>query len=324
MRHIKKALLSILFSSNVLYAQDIVSLDVGTWYMSWRQTSQASSMLSNDKDALNINYSIDNAIAQTIKMNLNYRYINAKLEYIDSISSKNEQKTSSFNLGLSILELIPYLNIELRYVKAKFSGAMSATDNNGIDKNQEYGKGTFDADVDIADIIFYPFNDYVGLGYRNYSYAFPQDVYVTNDTTGKSILGSLAHIKYKGYFYTLALDNKRLVDKEDKYNGVVYTATYGIGQLTPHSITNSKSTKEDTKLIDSYLGKNDAQFIDVMFGYKYKQKKSEFFGYGITTGYRYNKIETKSGSKINNDGYSIRTKFNTEFYGPFIGLEISY
>ena len=325
MKKLHKTLLSILVTSSMLNAQDMIGLDVGTWYMSWQQTSQASSMLKDKNDALNVNYNIDNSLAQVVKLNLNYSYLNAKIEYMNNtLTTSKEQTASSFNLGLTLLDLIPYINVELRYVKAEFSGTMSATDNAGVDQNQAYGKGTFDADVDIADVIIYPFNEYVGVGYRNYNYAFPQDVYITHDESGESILSALAHLKYEGYFYTIALDNQRLIDTISKYNGVVYTAMYGVGKLTPHTVSNAKVTKENAKLIDSYLGKNDAQFIDIMVAYRYKQPKTKNFGYGLTVGYRYNKIQTEAGSKVNNDGYSIRTKFDTEFYGPFVGVEVSY
>jgi len=334
----KKIVLSTLLASNLLMASNailgevvqnteespsMISFDAGMWYMSWNQTSTSADMLKNSSDALDVNYNIDDSMAAQVALKVNYGYLSGSLDYTDSSSSSdNGDGISSLDVGLALLDYIPFLDVEMRYVKSDFSGSMSAKDSG----TGNYGTSDFTTSVEIYDIILYPFNKYLGVGYRSYSYEFPQDVYITRDSDGTLLAGGsgLLDLAYEGYFYTLALDNKKMVDARNNYNGFIYSITAGYGKLTPSALQNEKADAATVSLVDSYLGESDALFYDVLLGYSYKKKDTSGFGYGVTAGYRYNKIEADESEDVNNGGYSIKTKFDTEFYGPYVSLVFSY
>jgi len=336
----KKTLLSVALCASVLTASEsiigemspspeveknMVSFDVGTWYMNWNQTSTSAEMLSDSTQAIDINYNIDSSMAYVLAFKFDYWYLSGGVEYSNnSLGSGSEESISNLDLGVALLDYIPFLGVELRYVKADFKGKMSAVDASNTDLTTGYGSSIFETKVDIFDIVIYPFNDYIGVGYRNYNYEFPQDAYVTRDSDGTSIQSGLVDLAYEGYFYTLAVDNKKQVDKLNSYNGFVYSALFGMGKLTPSALVNERTSASDAAVIDAYLGDSDATFYDILLGYSYKTKDDDGFGYGLTAGYRYNKIEADASDSVDNNGYSIKTKFDTEFHGPFINLVVSY
>ena len=305
-----------------------ISLDAGLWYMTWDQTSTASDMLQNSSDALDSTSTIDSAIATAVKLNMNYPYVSANAEYY------NGNDIDSFNLDFTLLKLIPFINIEFRYVQSNFNGYFftkpsTITTQQALDTNQ-YADGKFESPLKIIDIIIYPFNEYFGLGYRNYDYEVPQDFYLIDNTTNALATTTNApnsgavDIKYKGSFFTLVADNKKLVQAKSDYNGLIYSAIIGYGKLSPSSLTNEYVTLSDAQYLNTFVSDNDATFYDISFGYSYKHKSDDGFGYGLGAGYRYNKIETTANKASNSEGYSLITEFNTEFHGPFIDLTISY
>lgn len=278
-------------------------LDVGAWYMTWDQTSTASDMLQNSADALDTTYKIDNSVAALLNLNLNYQYLAGTLEYYQS------NDISGFNADISLLHLIPYLNLEFKYVKADFKGDIASK----LSSGGASSTGDFKTKLDIIDIIAYPFNDYLGLGYRTYKYEVPQDVYVINNSTGALVANGagLLDINYEGSFYTAVVDNKRLVKTKTNYNGVVYSASYGIGKLKPKASG-----------YEQWITESDATMMDVLVGYSYKTKQNDGFGYGVGAGYRYNKIDTTANKA--SGAYSLLTEFNTEFHGPYVDITMSF
>jgi len=305
--------------------ENIITFDAGVWYMNWNQTSTSSEMLKNPADAYEMDYNIDSSMATVLALKMSYWFLSGSVEYSNnSFGSGSEESISNLDMGVALLDYIPYIDVELRYVKADFKGAMTAV------SASENGSSDFETKVDIFDIIIYPFNDYVGVGYRNYNYEFPQDVYITHDTSGDLLAGGagLVDLAYEGYFYTLALDNKKQVDKRNNYSGLMYSALFGMGKLTPSAIVNEMTNQADVDLIDSFMGDSDATFYDIMLAYTYKEKSEDGFGYGFTAGYRYNKIETDAsdnvGKEVAGAAYSIKTKFDSEFHGPYLNLVVSY
>jgi hypothetical protein len=284
-----------------------ISLDAGAWYMNWKQTSTASGFLKNSSDALDTTYKIDNSVASLVRLNLNYKFLNWNMEYYNnSFSSSKKDNIKGLNIALSILKFIPHMDVEMRYIKTDFQGTINSKSNS----TGEVGSGIFETKLTIMDATVYPFNKYVGVGYRKYKYDVPQDVYIVRNSDDSLIGAGLIDVSYEGDFYTVSIDNKRLVDREINYNGIVYSASCGIGKLKPKTDGFEKWTTD-----------SDATYYDIFAGYSYK-KKSNKYGYGITTGYRYNKIDTKS-NKTSGD-YSLITEFNSEFQGPFINLNFSF
>jgi len=283
--------------------QSSISFDAGLWYMTWDQTSTASDILQNSSNALDTTYNIDNTLASVINLNLNYKFLSTNIEYY------NGNDVSGLNIGMSLLDLIPFVNIEAKYVKADFKGNITSK----TSSTSAVSKGGFETKLEIIDLMVYPFNKYLGFGYRKYDYEVPQDLYLVNNTTGSLLSSGLDDLKYDGSFYTIVLDNKRLVDAKTDYNGLVYSLVYGMGTLSPQSTTDASLNK--------YYTESDAEFLDILLGYSYKTKSNQGFGYGLSAGYRYNKIDTSANTS---GEYSLITEFNTEFHGPFVSLSVSY
>lgn len=284
-------------------------VDVGSWFVGWNQTSNGAKVITNKTEALNVNYNIDDSMAVTTVLKANYKTISAKLEYYTTaITSVKNEEISGLNLGVDMLELVPNLGVELRVLRSDFKGHIKATEkSDGSVASESPSDGTFSTKLKIDDLIVYPFNDYVGVGYRKYNYEFPQDLYLVRNSDNKGTARGLANVEYDGDFYTFVVDNKRLV----KGNGVIYSLMYGKGKLDPKASGYEKWTKT-----------SDASFVDILLGYSYKFKKKNSLGLGVNGGYRYNKIETTANKK--GGEYSLITEFQTEFYGPFINVAISY
>lgn len=288
------------------------SADVGLWYISWEQTSTSSDFLQTSSDALDTAYNIDKAPAAVLELNFNYDFVSANAEYF------NSDGASGLGFDVSLIELIPFINLELRYVKADFEGEYSYSGFNDTSLN---GKAKFESPLEIIDIIIYPVNKYIGVGYRTYNYEMPQDFYLINNTTGSQVVvggenGGLSDMQYKGSFYTIVLDNKKEINSRRNYNGLVYSAICGMGELTPKNLTYSS--------LDVYTTDLDATFYDIQIGYSMKEQSDGGFGYGVGAGYRYNKIDTTANKASNADNYSLMTEFNTEFHGPYVDVSISF
>ena len=281
-----------------------ISANIGTWYMMWDQTSDASERFGND--AIKVNYEIEDSPATVAIINGNYKLISATLEYYSNEATAKNDEVSNVSLGLFAVGLIPNIDFQANYISSQFKGLIDAVrlSDNAV------GSGTFETDLNIWDFVIYPFNKYVGIGYRNYNYEVPQDMYVVNNTTKNVVISGLANIEYDGSFIEIVIDNKKLVDKEKNYNGLVYSLSAGVGELDAIS-----------EGYEPYLTKSDAIFYDALIGYSYKTHQPDKLGWGVTLGYRYNGIETEA--KPEGD-YSMITEFTTEFHGPFVNIVLSY
>ena len=270
---------------------------VGSWYINWDQTSTSDKMLKNQNDSLDVNYDISASVAAVLTLKANYKLLSAKVEYYSTgMTAKKDEKISGLNANLSIVDIIPYMDTEFRLSSANFEGSIQSNSSNG----------TFKTQVNKFDLIVYPFNKYLGFGYRKYSYDFPQDLYLVKNSDDSILTKGLANVKYDGNFYTVALDNKRL-----KERGFMYSALAGVGKLTPSAVG-----------YDQYLEKSDAKFADLFLGYGITTKKRGL-RLSFIAGYSYNKIETKAQIKDSQD-YTLMTQFNTEFHGPFAQVAIIY
>ncbi len=293
----------------------MISADVGIWNITWDQTSTSADFLQDPSNALGTSYNIDKAPAAVLELNFNYEFVSANAEYF------NSDGASGLGFDVALLELIPFINLELRYVKADFEGTLNY---NSTPTTAEFID--FESPLSVLDIIVYPMNKYIGVGYRTYEYEMPQDVYLINNQTNSAILGGMSDINYKGNFFTVVLDNKKEVNSRKNYNGLVFSAIFGIGELTPETVVNSDFgiDAESADFLNDYLEDSDSTFYDIQVGYSYKVQSDAGFGYGIGAGYRYNKIETTANKASNEDDYSLMTEFNTEFHGPYVDVSVSF
>lgn len=286
-----------------------VSASAGAWYINWDQTSNASDRFGNK--AIDTTYDIQSSIAPTVDFQLSYSGIIGNLSYTNSDSTAGQSNgedsgVSALSLGLLVLGKIPYINLDVRYVKANFKGSISANDR----ETGNTGVGSFESNLDIYEIIVYPMNRYLGVGYRNYKYEVPQDLYIVNNGTNAIVTKGLADISYKGDFVEITLDNKKLIKEVTEYNGLAYSMTAGLGKLDATSAG-----------YEQYLTQSDAVFYDLSLGYAYQHDSGDRLHYGLEVGYRYNAIDTSA----NQEGdYSMITEFTTEFYGPYASVNISY
>lgn len=289
-------------------AESGVSLDVGAWYMMWDQTSDASNRFS-DANRINMKYNIDDSMASFASLKGNYKLISAKLEYISTkptSGSKSDDEMSAVSFGVFGAGLIPNIDVKIDYVGTKFKGSLEATKVS----NNDTSSGTFETDLKIWDFAIYPYNKYVGVGYRKYKYEVPQDMYVVNNTTNAVAIAGLADIDYDGDFVTLTVDNKKQIEPLKTHSGVVYALTVGKGTLDASSVG-----------YEQYLTKSDATFYDLSLAYNYKKKNADYMGYGFDIGYRYNSISTKANQE---GSYSMITEFTSEFHGPFVNMVMSF
>ena len=229
------------------------TLDAGAWLINWDQTSTARDMLTNKSDALIVDYNIDKSVAAVVKLNANYKLISGSLEYYtNNQTAKDNEEVSGLNAGLSIINMIPHISTEFRFTSANFKGSILAQESNGTVANEQPSSGTFETELDLFDFIVYPFNNYVGVGYRRYNYDFPHDAYLIRNSDNQGITRGLMNVEYDGSFYTVAIDNKRFVDDEINYNGIVYSIIAGVGKLTPKASGYEK-----------YITDSDARFADI-------------------------------------------------------------
>jgi len=290
-----------------------VSVDAGAWFIKWDQTSTGADIITNKSDALNVKYTIDDSVAAVATLKANYKLISGKIQYYTTqANAKDNEEISGLNMGFSAIDLIPHVSTEVRVVSADFKGKIEATErSDGSTAAENPSSGTFTTKLDIFDFIAYPFNKYVGFGYRKYKYDFPQDLYLVRNSDDVGISRGLLDVEYDGSFYTLAIDNKRLIDKEINYNGIIYSITAGVGKLEPKAVGFEKWTED-----------SDAKFVDALLAYSFKRKKKDGFGMGFDLGYRYNRIETDA--KKTDGDYSLITQFNSEFHGPYVSFTLNY
>ena len=52
---------------------------------------------------------------------------------------------------------------------------------------------------------------------------FSEDMYVLNNRTNQVVIQGLADIKYKGHFYQIVYDNKRLYDFKTNTGGAIFS-----------------------------------------------------------------------------------------------------
>ena len=289
------------------------TIDAGAWFISWDQTSTGANLITNKSDGLDVKYTINDSVAAVATLRTNYKLISGSLQYYTTkATAKDNEEISGLNLGFVAMNFIPNLSTEFRMVKADFKGHIEATErSNGTIAAESPSSGTFETQLNIWDFIVYPFNDYVGFGYRKYRYDFPQDMYVMRNSDNLGISRGLLNVEYDGSFVTLAVDNKRLIDKKTKYNGIVYSITAGVGELEPKAAG-----------FEEWIETSDAKFVDLLLAYSYKHKSKSGIGAGFDIGYRYNKIETTANK--HSGTHSLLTEFITEFHGPFVNLVLSY
>jgi len=310
-----KKIIALIALTTTIFAEDKINfnLHTGIWYIDWMQTSTSSDILNPNITGHDVSYTIDNSLAMVLNLNLNYKTLFLDIEYYN-----NGGALDGIDFDLSLLDLIPFVNFELRYIKANFEGKFFQKPSN-LSKEKalqtdNYASSDFETPLEIFDIVVYPFNKYIGVGYRLYNYELPQDTYlIKNSDNSLKQIGS-SDLQYSGNFYTLVVDNSKEISSHIDYKGLSYSTIVGVGTLTP------KDLKEPE--LNKYTADSEAIFYDIELGYSYRDSKQFNFSYGLKVGYRYNKITTSS-NKTDSE-YSLVTEFNSEFYGPFIDISVQY
>lgn len=281
-------------------SENALDIEAGGWYTSWTQISKSSKIINN---GIKVNYNIDDTLASVVKIRGQYRLLSGSLKYYNSKNSTGEEgSVKGYSFAASALDFLPCLSAEFRLIRASFDGSINAI----APENGAKSSGTFSTEVKIADIILYPFSNYIGIGYRKYKYDFPLDMYVLENKTKNIIISGLANVEYDGHFFEVVLDNSRLNQKESKF---IYSISAGVGTL-------------DAKAegFEQYLTSSNAKFIEAMVGYSFKHQISNV-KYSINGGYRYNYLSTEY--KTEGD-YTMITEFSSKFTGPFLQFAIHF
>jgi hypothetical protein len=289
------------------------TIDAGVWYMMWDQNNDISnSKVTDHASYAKTDYDIDNTIATVVKLKGNYKLISGSLEYYSgSASTKTDEDVSSVAFGVFAVGLIPHVNVAFNMTKSTFErGEYTYDYKTPLDTYD--GKALFKTNTTIVEMNIYPYNDYLGIGYRNYQYEVPAQFAVVNN--GSVVNVGLMDTKLNGKFIQLALDNKKQTDKILNYKGIVYSATIGKGTFDMDSVSQPG--------LDSYLSELDATFVETSIGYTYNNKKSKDLSLGFNAGYRYNKITTDDVNL--NQSVKLTTTFDTVFHGPYVNMVLSF
>ncbi len=280
-------------------AESGVSVDIGGWYINWTQNSNSGD--SFPENALNMDYNIEDSVATVLRLRANYKLIPIEFEYYSSgLDSEKGQEADGFSMGFSLIDMIPNLDVEFNFLKANFRGELKANY-----KGEYPSSGDFETELQILNAIIYPFNQYLGFGYRKYNYEFPQDMYIVENKTGEVLHQGLANIEYDGYFYQAVFGNKRFYE-----NSLIFNIAVGKGKL--------ESTAEG---FNQYLTDLDAEFLEAIIGYNIQEKFLDGYDVDFDFGYKYNYISTKY--KTSGD-YNMVTEFSTIFSGPFANMSINF
>lgn len=120
-------------------------VSVGGWLVNWEQQSSSANRFGSE--AIQMDYSIDNAMAYTGELSLAINGIAVpKLEYV-KVSDDSGKELSRLAVGLNWL--IGDFDFYGRYEKASFNGKIYGS------TATSYGSGDFETDLRVADLMIY-------------------------------------------------------------------------------------------------------------------------------------------------------------------------
>ena len=284
------------------------------WLVNWKQKSTSASRF--DQDAISVNYAIEDSIAHSAKLSIDILTIEFDLEVIDvpeTNESSADNSLSALNMGLNFTELVGDTYMSYHYTGVKFKGAIFGDDNQG-----RTGTGKFETDANTHEVLI---NTHFGLGigYRDFSYDLPQDIYLIHSTNpNTSLFSGFANVEYTAGFYMARFNNSNLFQAQSDELQIGTNIAYGIGKMEVGGdfITGIKS-----ELNTDLVGDADASILEInIYGIM-----PFFTGYGFTTyltaGY---KSEVITAEYAELEGYSLVTDFETSFSGPYLTLSFSW
>ena len=305
---------SALLTTSSIASDSIVSFDAGVWYMMWNQSDNVgdNSKVSDNVNYADTSYDIDPTVAAVINLKANVAGISGNLEYYNgAISSDSGEDVSGYSLGAYTNDLLKIVGVQIKATNANFERGTYKYDykpaSTGVD-----GVAKFKTKTSITEFNIFPYNDYVGVGYRTYKYELPAQFAVVNNgvVTGVGLLDT----KLDGKFIQLTVDNKKQTDAVADFKGFIYSATVGMGSFDTDSVSQAG--------MDPFLTDMDATFIEAILGYTYNNKDENGFGLGFSAGYRYNQITTEDPNL--DQSLKITTSFDTTFHGPFVNMSLSF
>lgn len=287
------------------------SASYSPWYINWKQTSTAAKRFG--KNAINVNYQIDNALAHNVEFTVDAVGFVVSLDFISAQDNAVNNSLEQFNAVASTPHLLAGTYLEYRYHSTEFQGSISGSDNAG-----RKSVGTFNSKLTSSDVLL--MTKYgVGLGLRNYDYDLPQDVYLVQSSQPKTIVSSsFADMNYSGQFYQLVYENSHLLNRPKNKLNIGINARYGIGTLSAKSPFISD--------IESYLNRRviseaNATIAEIDMFAKMNLFDGSKYVADVRLGYRSELIES-SFDMLNS--FSIVTDFETHFHGPYLRLDTRF
>jgi len=304
-----------------------ISLDAGTWLINWDQKNQSSDIVGSA--AIATDYEIESSLGVSAAVNASYGPVSGKFEYFKADDANNSKKNLNLLAGvLNYTGLFGKVDLQFSGLKSTFNGTINASYRDLL------GKGEFETDLTIYDMVI--FYKYFGIGYRYYNYEFPTDVYVKNTETDTLLplftdgdgnpasFGGLDDLRFKGNFIQVVFDNTRMLEKKEKYFGPLFTVRAGFGKLDASSDVADqvdaviKNTVNGGK---SLLGDAEGKFFEADLGVMYKKNFNDKYKLNFQLGYRYNIVDVN----VEDDAlYSMVTDFKTTFQGPFVKVGILF
>jgi len=295
-----------------------VKVAYSPWFVQWQQTSTAATRFGGD--AINVDYTIDGAIAHSARIELELFGAGADLNLVElpKGSAGEGQALSYLSMGVNYTELMGNTELHYRFEKGSFTGFINGADNAG-----NIGTGTFETDVVSHDVALLT-QWGIGIGYRSFTYEVPQDVYLINTSSRALLQSGFVDMNYDADFYTLIFTRDELLKKDTANFNLGLELRYGIGTMTPSGdfLDQTKQALRDGDLDDNIIEDADASFLELdVYAYM------PLFPVATVTselraGYRSNTLTANFGE--GSGDYALVTDFETEFSGPYVALSAEF
>jgi hypothetical protein len=295
-----------------------VKVAYSPWFVNWSQTSTTASRFGSD--AINVDYSIDGAVAQSARIEATFWKLGTDLNLVQlpEGSAGSQQALSSLSAGINYADLIGETTIAYRYEQGSFQGFISGEDNSG-----NTSTGTFETDMTSHDISLIS-RWGVGIGYRTFSYEVPQDIYLINTSTNDVLIAGFADMHYDANFFTLIFTREELLNPDFSNFNLGLELRYGLGTMTPSGdfIDETKAALRDEDVDDDIIADADANFTEVDFYAYMPLIKNESISSEIRLGYRTDTLTAEFGE--GNGEYALLTDFETEISGAYLQVSATF
>ena len=297
-------------AAEIAKSQFYFDVNAGVWLVNWDQVSTASSKFGSD--AISTDYAIEMAPAAALSAKIGFtEFFTSKFEYVET-QDDTGKKLSKYAgaLGFFINDFTFYSQL----YQGKFHGSLSGIKTTA--GTSEFGSGTFETNLNLTDFVIFYKN--IGLGYRDFKYELPQDLYLVSAANPSSVIASgFEEIKYSGNFAMVAYDSNLGNALEAGWNLALYA---GMGDLKPSGKfledLNANATISAANEGKSIMNNGQAYFIEGNLAYQWVYKRIGI-DWGINAGYKYSKL---AATFDNNANYALVTDFETTLNGPFVEL----